>query len=50
MKTFLISLFLGLFAASACAESSYASIDGLKMYYQVHGEGRPTVLLHEDKK
>src|SRR5262245_27371864 len=25
---------------------SYASINGLNMYYEVHGEGRPLVLLH----
>jgi pimeloyl-ACP methyl ester carboxylesterase len=26
--------------------SDYASVDGVKMYYEVHGEGRPLVLLH----
>jgi len=25
---------------------SYASVDGLRMYYEVHGAGRPLVLLH----
>lgn len=27
-------------------EKSYASINGLKMYYEVHGQGKPIVLLH----
>jgi pimeloyl-ACP methyl ester carboxylesterase len=26
--------------------SSYASVHGLNMYYEVHGAGRPLVLLH----
>src|SRR6266508_6784957 len=25
---------------------SYAEVNGLKMYYEVHGSGRPLVLLH----
>lgn len=28
------------------AESGYANVNGLKMYYEVHGEGKPIVLLH----
>jgi len=28
------------------AESGHADVNGLKMYYEVHGEGRPIVLLH----
>lgn len=28
------------------AAGDYAEIHGLKMYYEVHGEGRPVVLLH----
>lgn len=27
-------------------ESGYLSIDGLKMYYEIHGDGQPLVLLH----
>lgn len=27
-------------------DSSYASVNGLEMYYEVHGEGKPVVLLH----
>ena len=26
---------------------SYASVDDLEMYYEVHGTGRPLVLLHD---
>lgn len=28
------------------AESGYAEVNGLKMYYEVYGEGKPIVLLH----
>lgn len=28
------------------AESGYADVNGLKMYYEVHGTGKPLVLLH----
>jgi hypothetical protein len=27
-------------------EGNYATVNGLKMYYEVHGTGRPLVLLH----
>jgi pimeloyl-ACP methyl ester carboxylesterase len=27
-------------------EGDYAEVNGLRMYYEVHGEGRPLVLLH----
>jgi pimeloyl-ACP methyl ester carboxylesterase len=27
-------------------ESGYASVNGLSMYYEIHGKGRPLVLLH----
>lgn len=33
-------------AAQAFAEGRTASINGLNMYYEVHGTGRPLVLLH----
>ena len=26
--------------------SGYAPVDGLKMYYEIHGSGRPLILLH----
>jgi pimeloyl-ACP methyl ester carboxylesterase len=28
------------------AESGYADVNGVKMYYEVHGKGKPIVLLH----
>jgi pimeloyl-ACP methyl ester carboxylesterase len=28
------------------AHGHYASVNGLSMYYEVHGAGRPLVLLH----
>ena len=28
------------------AQGSYAQVNGLKMYYERHGTGRPLVLLH----
>ena len=33
-------------AAPTDATGSYASVNGLKMYYEIHGTGRPLVLLH----
>jgi pimeloyl-ACP methyl ester carboxylesterase len=45
MKTALLAAALALgFAGAAHAET--ASINGLNMYYEVHGEGDPIVLLH----
>ena len=28
------------------SSSGYASVNGLKMYYEVHGKGAPLVLIH----
>jgi pimeloyl-ACP methyl ester carboxylesterase len=33
-------------SASAQAKTGYASVNGLEMYYEIHGAGRPMVLLH----
>jgi pimeloyl-ACP methyl ester carboxylesterase len=33
-------------ARPAKVEGKYATVNGLKMYYEVHGTGRPLVLLH----
>ncbi len=33
-------------AASAPSKGRYAQVNGLKMYYEVHGTGRPIVLIH----
>ena len=43
MRAFLLVLACG-FTTSASAE--YAEVNGLKMYYDVKGKGRPLVLLH----
>src|SRR5262249_55916520 len=32
--------------ASTTARSGYAPVNGLEMYYEIHGRGRPLVLLH----
>jgi len=34
------------FLLSLPAFAEYAEVHGLKMYYEIHGEGRPVVLLH----
>lgn len=43
-------LFLALIASAAAAQpkpiKGYAPVNGLKMYYEVHGSGEPVVLLH----
>ena len=28
------------------SSSGYASVNGLKMYYEIHGKGTPLVLIH----
>jgi hypothetical protein len=33
-------------AQSNDAKGRYASVNGLKMYYEIHGSGQPLVLLH----
>ncbi len=47
MKTLLSILMLG-FATTAAAQTTgkYAKVNGLKMYYEVHGTGFPLVLIH----
>jgi pimeloyl-ACP methyl ester carboxylesterase len=32
--------------AAVNVQGNYASVNGLKMYYEIHGTGRPLVLLH----
>jgi pimeloyl-ACP methyl ester carboxylesterase len=32
--------------ANEAPETGYAPVNGLQMYYELHGEGRPTLLLH----
>lgn len=33
-------------ASTSNAQSGYVPVNGIKVYYEVHGEGRPIVLLH----
>src|SRR3954466_4932097 len=48
MKTFYIVLTLLLYMSNASSQTvgSYANVNGLKMYYEVHGSGFPLVLIH----
>ena len=31
---------------TAISKTSYVSVNGLKMYYEIHGSGEPLILLH----
>ena len=49
MKTialFLITLVPAIASAQEAPPVGYAPVNGLKMYYEVHGSGDPVVLLH----
>jgi len=47
MKTLVAAIGLALAAGPAApASAEYASVNGLKMYYEIEGAGRPLVLLH----
>ncbi len=48
MKIFFIILTLFFLADTGMAQSTgkYANVNGLKMYYEVHGQGFPLVLIH----
>ena len=49
MKTtafILMMLFSGVVAAQQKPVTGYAPVNGLKMYYEIHGMGEPVVLLH----
>ena len=47
MKRMLVAVsVLGIVCAATTAHAEYAEVRGLRMYYEVHGEGRPVVLLH----
>lgn len=41
-----IAFLLVLTMGASAAHADYAEVRGLKIYYEVHGEGRPVVLLH----
>lgn len=38
--------FAGAYAQGDAVEGSYAAVNGLELYYEIHGEGQPLVLLH----
>jgi pimeloyl-ACP methyl ester carboxylesterase len=44
--TALMLIFLGSTAAAQEPKTGYAPVNGLKMYYEIHGQGDPVVLLH----
>ena len=61
MKDLLISVHILFLAIAVCPniiaqstkqkimktqQTGYAPINGLKMYYEIHGEGKPLVLIH----
>src|SRR4030095_1272298 len=51
VRTFLVTMFLttllsGVVSAQQKPTNGYAPVNGLKMYYEIHGNGEPVVLLH----
>jgi len=47
MKNLLITLFVLLVYTQIHAqETNYANVNGVKIYYEIHGDGEPLVLLH----
>ncbi|HZI24031.1 MAG TPA: alpha/beta hydrolase [Chryseolinea sp.] len=48
MKTFISIVFImvSIVEAMAQSEGKYANVNGLKMYYEIHGKGFPLVLIH----
>jgi pimeloyl-ACP methyl ester carboxylesterase len=36
----------GIELATTTAKTGYAPVNGLQMYYEIHGTGQPLVLLH----
>jgi pimeloyl-ACP methyl ester carboxylesterase len=46
LSMLLTMLFLGVVSAQQKPVSGYAPVNGLKMYYEIHGSGEPVVLLH----
>ncbi|HET9745366.1 MAG TPA: hypothetical protein VFP97_06635, partial [Chitinophagaceae bacterium] len=44
----LVAMAIAIFSINSPGQSKtgYAQVNGLKMYYEVHGSGKPIVLLH----
>ena len=45
-KLIFISLALLVYTQIHAQKGSYADVNGVKIYYEIHGEGEPLVLLH----
>src|ERR1700730_9940437 len=41
--TFLITIFMN---TATAQNGQYATVNGLHMYYEIHGSGKPSVLIH----
>jgi pimeloyl-ACP methyl ester carboxylesterase len=41
-----VTLILNLMQGEKSFQSGYSDVSGLKMYYEIHGEGQPLVLIH----
>jgi pimeloyl-ACP methyl ester carboxylesterase len=46
IKVLVLAVVAALAAPAHAAPGKYADVNGLKLYYEVHGTGRPIVLLH----
>jgi hypothetical protein len=46
VKALVLALLIGGCATATIDRADYASVHGLRMYYEEHGRGRPLVLLH----
>lgn len=47
MSLLSIIAMLGITGSAAAQEAGrYASVNGLRMHYEIHGEGSPLVLIH----
>ncbi|PYS92375.1 MAG: alpha/beta hydrolase [Acidobacteria bacterium] len=46
LTTLLALLLLGVVSAQQKPVTGYAPVNGLKMYYEIHGSGEPVVMLH----
>ena len=46
MTMLLTTLLSGVVSGQQKPTTGYAPVNGLKMYYEIHGSGEPVVLLH----
>ena len=46
LSTLITTLVSGVVSGQQKPATSYAPVNGLKMYYEIHGSGEPVVLLH----